>query len=231
MEDILTIIIPCKNEEKYISNLLDSLIEQSLVNCKILIADANSTDCTLSIINGYRKSLNIEVIEGGLPAIARNNGAKLAKTPYILFIDADGIIKDPNLIVKSMSKMLIFDYDIVTCKLNSSYIIVKFLYKINNIITLLSKFEKPFVTGMFFLTKREKFLELGGFPEDVMHCEDYLLSKKYDRKKFGIVNSSIYSDNRRFKKMGYFGMVKYIFNNIKNRNNDDYFKKEINYWK
>jgi hypothetical protein len=70
----------------------------------------------------------------------------------------------------------------------------------------------------------------GGFPEDVLHCEDYLLSRKIDKNKFGIIKSYVYSDNRRFKKMGYLNMIVYIIKNIKNRNNLDYFKKDINYW-
>jgi hypothetical protein len=81
------------------------------------------------------------------------------------------------------------------------------------------------------MMKKSKFDELGGFPEDVMHCEDYLLSKRVSTNKFDIIGCDVYSDNRRFKKIGYWGMVKYICKNIVNRNNYDYFKKDINYWK
>jgi hypothetical protein len=33
--------------------------------------------------------LNVEVIDGGPVSLAKNNGAQLVTTPYILFIDAD----------------------------------------------------------------------------------------------------------------------------------------------
>jgi len=227
---LLTIVIPCKNEEKYIGNLLKTLSEQ-LVGVPIIISDANSTDSTLSIIKSYKNKLDIKVIKGGLPAIGRNNGGFMSKTKYTLFLDADAEIYDDSLIPRALEKMEQNNFDLLTSKLNSHNIIVKFLYKITNIITILSKFDKPFCTGMFFMIRTDVFKTLNGFPEDVLHCEDYLLSKKIDRKKFGIVNGDVYSDNRRFKKMGYFGMIKYIFKNIINRNDYNYFKKDINYWK
>ena len=151
--------------------------------------------------------------------------------PYLLFIDADAEILDFDLISKSIDKMEKKELHLLSPTLNSNNLIVKCLYKVNNVLTYLSKFDKPFCTGMFMLIRTDIFKSLGGFPEDVMHCEDYLLSKKVDRSKFGIINIDIYSDNRRFKKMGYFGMIRYITKNIINRNNYDYFKKDINYWK
>lgn len=231
ISNLLTIIIPCKNEENYIPNLLNSLNNQKgIYDTKIIISDAKSTDKTLEIINSFKDKLNIEVIDGGLPGIARNNGSKISKTKYLLFIDADAEIYDVELIYESMIKIINNDYDLLASKLNSNNFKVKILYKLNNLISFISKYDKPFCTGMFFLIKSDVFTNLGGFPENAMHCEDYLLSKKVNSKKFGIINKDVYSDDRRFKKMGYFGMFKYVLRNIINRNNDDYFKKNINYW-
>jgi len=231
IQELLTIIIPCKNEEKYISDLLESLRKQKdLKKTKIIISDNESTDKTLSLIQSYKKYLNITVTNGGLPAVSRNIGSKHVKTKYVLFIDADVIIYDDFLISRSLEKMIINDYDLVSAKLNSKILSVKILYKMCNILIWLSKFNKPFCTGMFMLVKSNVFKNLGGFPEDAMHCEDYLFSKKISRKKFGIINKYVYSDDRRFKKIGYIGMVKYMIKNIINRNNESYFKKDINYW-
>ena len=48
MEELLTIIIPCKNEGLYIRKTLHSISKQiGIGNTKIIIADANSTDSTL----------------------------------------------------------------------------------------------------------------------------------------------------------------------------------------
>ena len=81
MNQQLTIIIPCKNESSMILSTLKLLTKQK-IDCQIIVADS-STDDTLTILMNYknRSPQLIKVINGGLPAIARNKGAKLAKTP------------------------------------------------------------------------------------------------------------------------------------------------------
>ena len=231
MKDELTIVIPCKNEERYINNCLQSIHNQTdIKDVNIFIADANSTDCTVDIIYAWKSKLNITLIEGGLPAIGRNRGAYLSNTEYVLFIDADTEFYDKNIIKDCLVKMKTEKLHLLSPKLNSNIFKVKFLYSITNFIIWLSKFDSPFSVGMFMMMNTEIFKSLNGFPEDVMHCEDYLLSKKVKKDKFGIINKSIYTDDRRFRKMGYFKMIPYIFKNIVNRNNYDFFKKDINYW-
>lgn len=231
MKNELTIVIPCKNEEKYIGKLLNNILNQEYIKeVKIIIADAGSTDKTLSIINSFKYVLNIEVIKGGLPAIGRNLGLNLSKTKWTLFIDADAEIYDNNLIKNSLSKIKSEKSELLACKLNSKNFKVKLLYKLSNLMISLSKFDKPFSVGIFMMVETEAAKKLGGFPEWAMHCEDYLLSSKFKNNKFTIINSYVYSDDRRFKKTTYWQMIKYFIKNIKMRNNSDYFKKDVNYW-
>jgi hypothetical protein len=89
----------------------------------------------------------------------------------------------------------------------------------------------PFAIGAFFLTRRSVFEELGGFPNKYDTSEDYILSKQYNAKKFKIVNHYFGQDERRFKKLGYLGMMWYMAANFFNRNNLAYFEKaKVNYW-
>src|SRR5689334_14416826 len=104
----LTIIIPAKNEEKLISRLLTSLVNQDyyeMPNTKVYLADAKSADQTVAIERGFKNTLDIEVIEGGLPAVGRNAGARRARTSYLLFIDADIEIRDRTLVRRSVELM------------------------------------------------------------------------------------------------------------------------------
>ena len=227
---MLSIIIPSKNEEKYIGNLLHSIKKQCLVNYEIIIADNKSTDNTLKVINQYIDELPIKIVEGGLPSVARNNGAKNAKYDLLLFIDSDIYIKNNYLIWKSIEILKEKNLDLMTCFLNSDIIMTKIMYFFSNIFSYLSKFDKPFATTQYFLIKKDVFNQLGGFDESVMHCEDYLLSKKVHNKKFGLVWSYVYSDDRRFKKMGYINFALYFLNSILNKNNINHFRKNINYW-
>jgi glycosyltransferase involved in cell wall biosynthesis len=233
MEINVSIIIPCKNEQGYIGKLLASLEKQNLPKSfEIIIADANSTDKTLDIIDSYKVKLpNLKVIEGGLPSLGRNLGAISAKGHTLLFIDADAYFKDNLLIINSVKKFNKCKLDLLGCYLNiEDNCFVKFIYFLCNIILKLSKFDKPFVVGTYFMINKDKFFELGGFDESLMHCEDYFLSKEVSSKKFSLFNGYVYTDDRRFKKLGYLNMVMYFIKNTFKRNNKEYFKKDIGYW-
>ena len=66
LKELLTIVVPSKNEEGYIGNLLQSLSEQWYIEgVQIYVADAQSTDRTREIVNSYKDRLNVDVIEGG----------------------------------------------------------------------------------------------------------------------------------------------------------------------
>ena len=85
---MLSIVIPAFNEEKYLTRLLDSIKKQTYKNYEIIIADADSKDNTRKMAKKY----GCKVIKGGIPAVGRNNGAKVAKGDILLFMDADAII-------------------------------------------------------------------------------------------------------------------------------------------
>jgi len=230
---LVSIIIPCKNEESYIGKLLDSLVLQNLTNIyEIIIADAGSTDSTLSIIQNYKDKLhNLKVIDGGLPSVGRNLGAKAAKGSILLFIDADAYFKDKNIIKHSFRKFRKNKLELLGCLLNiKNNFFVRLVYFFCNGVIRLSKLDKPFVVGTYFMISRDKFFEVGGFDEELMHCEDYFLSKEINSKKFKIVNKYVYTDDRRFIKMGYLNMVTYFVKNMFKKNDKDYFKKDIGYW-
>jgi glycosyltransferase involved in cell wall biosynthesis len=108
----ITIVIPSKNEENYIAHLLDNLITQEVGFTKIIIADC-STDKTRSVIDLYRPRLNIEVIEGGPVSLAKNRGAQLATTPYILFIDSDVRFFKPTVIHDAVNALEAENLDLV----------------------------------------------------------------------------------------------------------------------
>jgi glycosyltransferase involved in cell wall biosynthesis len=228
----LSIIIPCKNEERYLGKLFESLRQQYLPkNTEIIIADAGSTDRTIKIIDAYSRVLPLKVVNGGLPSVGRNNGARVSNGDVLLFLDADCYFKSKTIILESYLNIK-KGKELVGGLLNiEDNLKVKVMYFFSNLIVRLSKLDSPFVVGGFFMIRRDVFERLGGFDETLMHCEDYFLSKHVDKDKFTIVNEYVYTDDRRFKKMGYIGLVRYFINNIIKRNNKEFFKKDIGYWK
>ena len=77
---------------------------------------------------------------------------------------------------------------------------------------------------------RDTYKKVGMFDENVNHSEDYLLSKQYPVDKFKISNHYVGQDDRRFKKMGYMFMVTLLIKGFINKDNIDYFKKDVGYW-
>ena len=115
---ILSIIIICYNNEKYIKNCLDSVIRKLNNNIEIIIVDDGSTDSSYNIISKCIVNIeNIKLISirnSGI-SIARNVGLKNAVGKYIMFIDGDdyinikGIEKIINYIQKNEFDLLLFN--------------------------------------------------------------------------------------------------------------------------
>ena len=233
LSEKITIVIPCKNEENYIRQLLDSLRLQELGATRIIIADC-STDNTRQVIKDNSAFLNIEIIDGGPVAVARNSGAKLATTPYILFIDADVRFFDKYVIHDAVDAIENNKLDLIGLNIMcyDDDIRAAIGFMVFNTINHILKYFSPFAVGAFMLTRRDKFEELGGFPEKFSASEDYFLSRMYDSKKFQIIEHYFGQDSRRFKKMGYFGMAFYLIKNFINRNNKEYWDNLDNskYW-
>jgi hypothetical protein len=99
-----------------------------------------------------------------------------------------------------------------------------------NIIQWISSKTKPFAVGGFMLFKTETFKKLGGFNEEDKIAEDYHLSSKIKPKKFKIINRYVYTPSRRFENKGVWYMVKLAWSSWVNRNNDNWFKSDYNYW-
>jgi glycosyltransferase involved in cell wall biosynthesis len=233
LSEKITIVVPCKNEEDYIGYLLLHLRNQLIGSTRIIIADC-STDNTREIIQSLKGRLNVEIIDGGPVSVAKNRGAALVTTPYILFIDADVRFFDVNVIRDAVAKMESKDLDLIglNIKCYDTDKRASIGFAMFNGINRILKHFSPFAVGAFMLTRRDRFEEFGGFPEQMSTSEDYFLSRMYSTKKFRILNHYFGQDSRRFKKMGYFGMATYLVKNFVNRNNQKYWNSLDNnkYW-
>lgn len=233
LSDKITIVVPCKNEETYIHHLLDALRGQNIGTTRIIIADC-STDRTRQVIQDNSTGLNIEIINGGPVSVAKNNGARLATTPYILFIDADVRFFKPTVIQDAVNTLESKDLDLVGLNIRcyDRDARAKIGFTAFNLINHTLKYFSPFAVGAFMLTRRDRFEEFGGFPHNFVTSEDYFLSRKYNPRKFRIIRHHLGQDSRRFKKMGYMGMAKYLIKNFVNRNNKAYWDKldSSRYW-
>lgn len=96
--NIISVIIPVYNAEKWINKCLDSIISQTIYNkLEIIIVDDGSTDNSANIIEAYEKVHNnvkcFYVNNSGVSS-ARNIGLDHCSGKYITFVDADDYL-DP----------------------------------------------------------------------------------------------------------------------------------------
>ena len=171
-----------------------------MAHTKVFVADAGSTDGTPDVARSFVYRLDIEVIPGGLPAVGRNNGARLATTAYVLFVDADIQVNDPTLVRGAVELMQRKKLHCVTTNIHcpQGRGFDRVLYATSNLAQQLSRLCRPFATGMFMLFDRSRFNQLGGFQENALYAEDYLLSKKVARRRFGFVRGHVITTIRRF---------------------------------
>lgn len=95
--ELISIIIPVYNVEKYLCECLDSVINQTYKNLEIILVDDGSTDNSGSICDKYHKKDNrikvIHKMNGGVSS-ARNYGLNVATGKYINFIDPDDWVEN-----------------------------------------------------------------------------------------------------------------------------------------
>jgi glycosyltransferase involved in cell wall biosynthesis len=201
-------------------------------NTRVLVADANSTDGTPEIVLSFRDRLNVSVIRGGVPSVGRNLGAAQADSDYVLFLDADIELASPSLVRRAVEAAQRRQLDCVTTNIlcRDGNLIDKLIYAGNDLFQYLSCMHRPFATGMFMLFGLRKFRELGGFHEQVLFGEDYLLSQQVERRRFAIVRGGVYTTNRRLKKMGHLRVGLLFLKTALNFWNEDYFLRDHKYW-
>ena len=90
-----SVIVPVYNVEKYLEECLDSIMNQTYQDFELILIDDGSEDLSGKICDEYAKKYdNIMVIhqENQGQAAARNNGVKIARAEWVMFVDSDDVI-------------------------------------------------------------------------------------------------------------------------------------------
>lgn len=94
-QPLVSIIMPCYNMENYISDTINSVIQQTYPHWELIIVDDTSTDGTVELVRTlYEKdnriSLDVNTTHSGI-AKTRNSCIQRAKGQFLAFLDADDI--------------------------------------------------------------------------------------------------------------------------------------------
>src|SRR5258706_12531894 len=93
--DLISVIMPAYNAEKFITQSIQSVIAQTYSNWELVIVDDGSTDNTKEIVSGFQKTEpRIKYIyqPNGRQGKARNTGIEHAAGEWIAFLDAEDIL-------------------------------------------------------------------------------------------------------------------------------------------
>ena len=94
MSDLVSVIVPVYNVEKYVRQTLDSVINQTYRNLEILIIDDGSTDDSSVICDEYLKDDRVKVFHRQNTGVAasRQFGVEVCKGTYFVTLDADDYV-------------------------------------------------------------------------------------------------------------------------------------------
>jgi glycosyltransferase involved in cell wall biosynthesis len=199
-----SIIIPAYNEEEYLPQTLQSLIESinqiSYLKGEIIVTDNNSTDSTAAIAAQYGAQVVFE--EHRQISRARNAGAKKARGNFLIFLDSDTKVS-PVLLKKTLNALssgrccgggTIIEFDNNQLPLPAKLGLKTWL--------LLSKTFK-WACGAYVFCTRDAFIETGGFDERYYASEEIHFSRALRRwgrrqgKLFVILKEPIITSSRK----------------------------------
>jgi len=186
---MLSIVIPTKNEEENLPVLLKSIRSQIFQPTEIIVADAHSSDTTRKIAYDF----GCKVVDGGLPAVGRNSGAKVATGDVLLFLDADVELRDPTFLEKAIGEFHERGLGLATCDVFplSDAFVDHFMHEAYNKYVRAWGSVFPHAPGFCMFVKRSLHEKLGGFDETVVFCEDHDYAQRFvDVGTFGILKNT-----------------------------------------
>lgn len=169
---LVSLIMPVYNSEEFISETIESILNQTYQNFEVILVDDGSTDKSRDLISEFSKQdMRIKYIfqeNQGAP-VARNKGIEISKGDYIYLIDSDDYLEKTA--IEKMLKAAIED--------NSDIVIGQY-DKVNEAGTFLGKMNFGYndVTLLLVEDQRKELSLLPPFPGNKMYRSH--LVKSYD---------------------------------------------------
>lgn len=199
----ISVIIPVYNSEKYLREMAESLLSQSLKEMEFIFIDDCSTDSSVDILYEIEKSdpervMVIKLDENQGPGVARNIGIQYASGEYIGFVDSDDLIKK-EMYEKLYKKAINGNFDIVECGYYSERKKSEMMLwspELEGEITLENRVKIIMSCGFLWskIIKRELIINSGleFFGRIPLEDVDFLTRLYLRARSIGIVNESLY---------------------------------------
>lgn len=213
----ISIIIPIYNAEKYLESLMQEIQEQTLKNFEVILINDGSIDKSKEICEEIAKNATYVRIlnqENQGPSVARNNGIKIAKGKYIMFLDADDNIPNNMLqllydsVSTKQADLVIAEYNVSVLKNNNLKSNVRVKTKLNDlngkneiIKGIISENTTPIFNYLWNKLYVKDIIVKNHleFEPTLRYAEDLLFNLNYLRyvNKINIVHESVYQYNKR----------------------------------
>ena len=112
MNNLVSIITPCFNSEKFISQSIQSVIDQTYTNWEMIIVDDYSIDKTVVLVEKFLKIDDriqlFKLDKNSGAGVARNFAIQKSSGNFIAFLDADDLWK-PEKLQKQLDFMKLHD--------------------------------------------------------------------------------------------------------------------------
>jgi cellulose synthase/poly-beta-1,6-N-acetylglucosamine synthase-like glycosyltransferase len=219
---VVSVIIPTYLEEETLEGCLTSVLNQEFGIGRIesIVVDSHSRDNTQAIAKKYAdKVLDLQTRGVGK---ARNAGARIARSPILLFLDADTYLEshfiaeiyrnftDPRVVcVSGILKNL------ETLKPLDRMFAISHYGFLNLIATITAKLGVPAFSSVCCSCRKSAFDQMGGFAEDLAVAEDITFSRQMGRVGKCMVNRKAiaYTSVRRISNCGKIEMYSMYFKN------------------
>jgi glycosyltransferase involved in cell wall biosynthesis len=178
---VISIVIPALNEEAVIERTLKNMSRMTLFPYELIVSDGNSTDRTVQLAEKYTDKILIHRgPERQTIGAARNLGAGFAEYEYLVFLDADVIIPDPDAFFRKAIEIFHTDPDTVAITVSLKVFEESETWADRIIFTLVNCahflmnnfFGRGSASGEFQMIRRSSFREAGGYNESLVVAED-----------------------------------------------------------
>lgn len=197
-EIVITIVMPVRNEERFIRGVLEDLHAQTYPaeQMEVLVIDGESTDGTLKAASEFRSRFpNFQILSnpGRLASKARNIGARAAKGRYVAYIDGHCHLPSNTLVADAVALFERSGADALcrpqplTLKPQTLFQRAVSLARASDlghaldstIYTNKERFVKAASSGAMY--RRDVFKKIGYFDESFDACEDVEFNTRLDK--------------------------------------------------
>ena len=219
---MISVIIPVKNGRECLPRLLDSISIRGVSDLEVIVGlSTESKDESRQIAEYY----GCKIVEGGLPAVGRNNGAKHSNGEILVFKDADSPFPSNflNLALQEFNERELDVAGTIQYPLSTKNGFTALRYRIyleffvNNSLRKAQNTSSPLMMNCMF-ARKNVHEAIGGFDETIQFGEDCEYAKRAKRAgyKFGILKipGKIGFNMRRFEKKEFTTLLRNVYFNI-----------------